>query len=106
MAVSGKKTSIEEVQPENVGTKTIAAHAPIRGNAAKQQKLTLKRRSEKERKRFTGTLKRNRSEAVKLAPTYKILPKREDPDESMAFKTKNPRAIARIKKVMEQWEHK
>ena len=106
MAVSGKKTSIEEVQPENIGTKPIAAHAPIRGNAAKQQKLTLKRRSEKERKRFTGTLKRNRSEAVKLAPTYKILPKREDPDESMAFKTKNPRAIARIKRVMEQWERK
>lgn len=107
---SAKETSLvkEPIAPlsKDVGTKSVSAAAPFGGNAAKQKKLILKSRSKKERKRFSGTLKRNYGEAVKLAPTYKILPKREDHDEPVTFKTKNPRAIARIKKVMEQWERK
>lgn len=96
----------EESSPrEELGTQQRTTYAPSRGKTA-NQKLILRSRTKKERKRFTGSIKRNRGEAVKLTPTYKILPKREGREESITFKTKNPRARAKIKKVMERWEHK
>ena len=85
-------------------TETKVKHNIPRGKA--KQKVILRSRTKTERKRFTGSLKRNRGEGVKLAPTYKILPKREYREESITFKTKNPRARAKIKKVMERWEPK
>jgi hypothetical protein len=95
-----------EAKSEQTETQAIAAQEPSRVKIAKRQKLILRSRSKKERKRFTGTLKRNRDEAVKLTPTYKILSKQKGREKSMTFKTKNPRARAKIKKVMERWEPK
>lgn len=69
-------------------------------------KLILRSRAKSERKRFSGFIRPKCAESVKLAPTYKILPKREETEETVTFKTKNPRARARIKKVMERWEPK
>jgi hypothetical protein len=93
-------------QRDEGGKRAVGAEPVLRGRATNHQKLILKSRSKKDRKRFTGSLRQKRGESVKLAPTYKILPKREDAEESVTFKTRNPKARAKIKKVMERWEPK
>ncbi len=91
---------------ESIPAPPLRDRPAFRGKTRAKQKLTLRSRTKNERKRLTGSLKRNRGEAVRLAPTYKILPKREEVEEMTEFKTKNPRARAKIKKVMERWEPK
>ena len=104
-ALSAESCIDEPQRLVDSGTRSRVEFVTPRGKNV-NHKLILRSRTKKERKRFTGSIKRNRSEAVKLAPTYKILPKREDREESITFKTKNPRARAKIKRVMERWEPK
>lgn len=103
-----EKPLTEEPPPprEERAPRPAPEHLRSRGTTQTQPKLILRSRAKSERKRFSGFIRPKRAESVKLAPTYKILPKREETEETVTFKTKNSRARARIKKVMERWEPK
>lgn len=65
------------------------------------KKVILRNRTQKERTSYT--LKDAPATTARLAPTYKVLSKREKEVQPNTFKTKNPRARARIKRMVDRW---
>ncbi len=63
----------------------------------------LRSRSKEDKVRYRRISRIARKETVKLSPTYKILSKSGRKERYVPQKTKNDRAKARIKRMVDQW---
>ncbi len=70
---------------------------------ASEPKILLRSRSKEDKARYRRISRAARKGTVKLAPTYKVLSKSDRDEQYVPQKTKNDRAKARIKRMVDQW---